>query len=46
MFWGFKAGTKGYIVIFAQIREIFVFRNVLLYEQSLYQVTGKSEQMS
>jgi len=44
IFLGFKAGTKGYIVIDAQTREIFVSKNVLFYEQSFYQVIDKSEQ--
>jgi len=43
IFLGFKVGTKGYIVIDAQTREVFVSRNVLFYEQSFYQVTNKSK---
>lgn len=44
IFLGFKARTKGYIVIDAQTREIFVSRNVIFYEKSFCQVTDKSEQ--
>jgi len=44
IFLGFKVGTKDYIVIDAQTREIFVFRNVLFYEKNFCQVTDKSEQ--
>ena len=34
IFLGFKQGTKGYIVMDIQTREVFISRNVIFYESS------------
>jgi len=45
IFLGFKQGTKGYVVMDIQTREVFISRNVIFYESSFCKLHNKVDQV-